>query len=360
MRDTQAAKAELAPVSQPDDILFDRIGSFLNAQGLSPDPAHYAFAFAALSAPEQPLGQAVARLSTQGIRLTRHDIERLGGRVIEGPPVVWPRHADATAGGDVAGDRVAPDPEVDTAMALVVETQQQVDGFAEIVRTMQDETRGFGRDLARSATTITQMAEIDEITRITSTMIGRIRESEVRLAIATAETTALRAKLIEARQSARRDVLTGLPNRRAFEEALAERTAAGGPHCLAICDIDGFKLVNDKHGHGVGDRVLTAIGRAIAADCAPHLVARHGGEEFTVLLSGLSLVDAAGLLDSVRATVAAKRYRDRDTDTALGTITFSAGITTIVDDEIAETAFARADRLLYRAKHLGRDRVCAS
>jgi diguanylate cyclase len=71
-------------------------------------------------------------------------------------------------------------------------------------------------------------------------------------------------------------------------------------------------------------------------------------------------VDAAGLLDSVRATVAAKRYRDRDTDTALGTITFSAGITAIVDDEIAETAFARADRLLYRAKHLGRDRVCAS
>jgi diguanylate cyclase len=363
MRDTQAAKAELAPVSQPDDILFDRIGSFLNEQGLSPDPAHYAFAFAALSAPEQPLGQAVARLSAQGIRLTRHDIKRLGGRVVEGPPVVWPRSADATAS-DVAQDGVgggaARNPKEDTAMALVAETQQQVDGFAEIVRTMQDETRGFGRDLARSATAIAQMAEIDEITRITSTMIGRIRESEVRLAIATAETTALRAKLAEARHSARRDVLTGLPNRRAFEEALAERDEGAGPHCLAICDIDQFKRVNDQHGHGVGDRVLTAIGRAIAADCAPHLVARHGGEEFAVLLSGLSLADAAGLLDTVRATVAGKRYRNRDTDAALGTITFSAGIIAIVDDEIAETAFARADRLLYRAKHLGRDRVCAS
>ena len=174
MRDTQAAKAELAPVSQPDDILFDRIGSFLNAQGLSPDPAHYAFAFAALSAPEQPLGQAVARLSAQGIRLTRHDIERLGGRVIEGPPVVWPRHADATAGGDVAGDRTAPDPEVDTAMALVVETQQQVDGFAEIVRTMQAETHGFGRELARSAASITQLAEIDEIVGTLAAVLRRL------------------------------------------------------------------------------------------------------------------------------------------------------------------------------------------
>ncbi len=354
MRDARAAK----PTSDtmPDDTLFERIGSFLDEQRLSPDPAHYAFAFAVLSAPGGPLADAVARLTEHGVRLTRNDIERLGGRVVDGPPLVRTRHG-ATAP-DAPND-AATQTEARTAIALVLETQQQVDGFARIMRTMQDETRGFGQDLAKSAKAITQMAEIDEITRITSSMITRIRDSEVRLAEATAETDALRTKLAEARDTARRDVLTGLPNRRAFEEAFAERDPEGGPYCLAVCDIDRFKHVNDLHGHGVGDRVLTAIGQAMASECAPHLVVRHGGEEFAVLLSGVDLADAAELLDSVRAAVAGKRYRNRETDTALGMITFSAGITAIRSDEPAETAFERADRLLYTAKEQGRDRVCA-
>jgi diguanylate cyclase len=363
MRILGLAKAIRTPAPCADDTLFERIGNFLDTQGLSADPAHYAFAFAALSAPEEPLGQAVARLSSQGVRLTRNDIERLGGRVVDGPPLALARARVADASEDTRPSTVPVtrlEDQVDAAaIALVTETQQQFDGFAEIVRTIRDETRGFGRDLARSAAAITQMVGIDEIAGITSAMIGRIRDSEVRLAIATAETDALRTKLAEARDSARRDVLTGLPNRRAFEEALAERSVNAGPHCLAMCDIDRFKRVNDVHGHGVGDRVLTAIGRAIATECAPHLAVRYGGEEFAVLLSGLTLVDATNLLDSVRATVAAKRFRNRDTDTPLGTITFSSGITAIGDDELAETAFARADRLLYTAKDLGRDQVCA-
>ncbi|MGA1799655.1 GGDEF domain-containing protein [Sphingomonas sp. 4RDLI-65] len=346
MRDARATKSISGPT--PRDILFDQIGSFLDKQGLSPDPAHYAFAFAVLSAPDRPLARAVAELTEDGVRLSRQDIERLGGQVVDGPPLSRPRTADQ-----------AVDETVDTAMALVVQTQQQVDGFAQMMRTMRDETRGFGRDLEKSAAAITQMAEIDEITRITTTMIGRIRDSEVRLAEATAEADALRAKLAEARESARRDMLTGLPNRRAFEEAFAERDPEAGPYCLAVCDIDRFKRVNDLHGHGVGDRVLTAIGQAMAAECAPHLVVRHGGEEFAVLLSGVGLADAAGLLDSVRATVAAKRFRNRDTDTPLGIVTFSAGITAIQGDETADAAFSRADRLLYVAKEQGRDQICA-
>ncbi len=345
MRDARAARSAAARV--PDEKLFDRIGSFLVTHGLSPDPVHYEFAFTVLSAPDSPLGKAVARLTENNVRLTRHDIERLGGRVVDGPPLVRIH--------DGAAPREA---DVDSAIALVTETQQQVDGFAEMMRTMHNETRGFGRDLAQSAAAITQMAEIDEITRITTTMIGRIRDSEVRLAQATAETDALRAKLAEARDTARRDVLTGLPNRRAFEEALAVRDVDGGPYCLAVCDIDRFKRVNDIHGHGVGDRVLTAIGQAIAAECAPHLVVRHGGEEFAVLIAGITLAEAAGLLDSVRATVAAKRFRNRDTDTSLGIMTFSAGITAIHADEPADAAFTRADRLLYMAKNQGRDRIC--
>ena len=332
--------------------LFDRIGRFLDAQGLSPAPPNYEFAFAALSAPDQPLGKAVATLTEQGVRLTKVDIEGLGWRVVDGPPLV---HASRTA---TTADRSASD-HADTANALVAQTEQQVDGVARMMRTIQDDTHDFGRDLARSAAAITQIEEIDEITQITSTMIARIHDSEVRLAAATAEVDALRAKLAEARDTARRDVLTGLPNRRAFDEALAQRVTVAGPYCIAVCDLDRFKRVNDVHGHSVGDRVLTAIGQAIAAECAPHLVVRYGGEEFAVLLCGVTLEDAATLFDIVRATVAQKRFRVRETNTALGTVTVSVGITAIHDDEPVETAFARADRLLYAAKDQGRDRICA-
>ncbi len=351
MADAQATK--LISGEGLQESLYDRIGRFLDEHGLSPDPAHYDFAYAVLSAPDQPLAIAVARLTDGDVRLSRHDIERLGGRVVDGAPTTRLRASEKA-------QVVAEDARVDSAISLVVETQHQVDDFAQIVRTMQDETRGFGQDLAKSAAAIMQIEEIDEITQITTTMIGRIHDSEVRLAEATAEADILRTKLVEARDIARRDMLTGLPNRRAFEEAFAERDLDAGPYCLAVCDIDRFKGINDLHGHCVGDRVLIAIGQALAGECAPHLVVRHGGEEFALLIKGITLADAAKLLDRVRATVAAKRYRNRDTDASLGSITFSAGITAIHTDETSSIAFSRADRLLYTAKEQGRDRICAA
>ena len=350
MRDVRVAGSIRG--ARPDTTLFERIGAFLDEQKLSPDPAHYAFAYAVMSAPGSELAAQVAALTQDGVRLTRSDIERLGGTVVDEPPSGRSRRTNGAADTN-------PDQTPDTAIALVIETQQQVDGFVQIVRTMQAETHGFGRELARSAASITQLAEIDEIAEITSAMIARIHDSEVRLAAATAETDSLRSKLIEARDTARRDVLTGLPNRRAFEEAFATRDRNAGPYCLALCDIDRFKRINDLHGHGVGDRVLTAIGQAMTAECAPHLVVRHGGEEFAVLIGGIALAEAADMLDAVRSTVAGKRFRNRETDTALGVITVSAGVTAIHADEAAETAFQRADQLLYTAKKNGRDRVCA-
>ncbi|MEG3084466.1 GGDEF domain-containing protein [Sphingomonas sp. PB2P12] len=351
MGDARAAK--LVSGANPRGSLYDRIGRFLDANGLSPDPAHYRFAYAVLSAPDQPLALAVARLTDGGVRLSRSDIERLGGQVVVGEPTAHRSASGPTQAVDVSTG-------VDEAISLVVETQHHVDGFTQIMRTMQDETRGFGRDLAKTAAAIRQIAEIDEITQITTTMLGRVRDSEVRLAAATAEADLLRAKLVEAHDIARRDMLTGLPNRRAFEEAFADRDRDAGPYCLAVCDIDRFKGVNDLHGHAVGDRVLVAIGQALSVECAPHLVVRHGGEEFALLIKGIALADAAAMLDRARAAVAAKRYRNRDTDAPLGSVTFSAGITAIHADETSDLAFARADRLLYTAKEQGRDCICAA
>lgn len=318
--------------------LYARIGAFLVAHRLSPDPLHYAFAHAALSGTDQALAAEVARLTDGGFRLTLADIMRLGGQVSSSRD----RHA-------------VPDP---TGPALAATAQAQVDGFTTIVRGMHTETKGFGRDLAASVAAIegTEADGRTEVARIAGAMIRRVRDSEERLAQATDEADALRAKLADATASARRDPLTGLGNRLALSEALDLRE---GTCCLALCDVDRFKAINDRHGHSVGDRVLSAIAETLALVCAGHLVTRHGGEEFAVLLTGTTIVQAAALIDEARAAVAARRFRTRDTDQAIGSVTFSAGVTAMRYDEAVEEVFDRADRLLYTAKAQGRDRTCA-
>ena len=329
---------------QEDGRLFAQVCAFLGAQGLGPEPANYAFAYAALTDPE--IANAVARLADGDVRLGRRDIEKLGGTLA-------PRAAQPP--------RPAPTLD-DHAAQLVAETQAQVDGFAELMRALRLETTGFGRELQQSAAAIRQQPAIegiDEIARVTGAMVARIRDAEVRLADATAETDALRAKLGEAQAMARRDPLTGLANRLALEEAFAAASASDAPRCLAVVDVDHFKRFNDDHGHGVGDRVLSAIGRGLEESCPGQLVARYGGEEFAVLIEDAPLVAAAAMLDDARAELARRQFRNRETGVPLRRITLSAGVVAVRRDDTLDSAVARADQLLYAAKAEGRDRVCA-
>ena len=328
------------------DDLYERIGAFLADQRLSVDPVNYAFAHHVLSDPNSPVAVAVAGLTDGGFRLQRSDIESLG--------------VEVAAGANNGSSSARAEQE---AQQLVADTHEQVNGFATMMRAMQDETRGFGRDLEQSAAAFSRgngVAGIEEIARITGTMLGRVRDAENRLAQATSEAETLRSKLAEANDSARRDALTGLPNRRAFEEAFTGRDVGGGPYCLALCDIDRFKRVNDDHGHAVGDRVLSAVGRTLMEECHDHLVFRYGGEEFAVLLKSVDLVSAATMLDGVRATIGGKRFRNRETDRPLGAITVSIGVTAVHHEEGPADALKRADSLLYTAKANGRNQVSAA
>jgi diguanylate cyclase len=338
MAGTSAVRAGTAGDSARD--LYERIGGFLFEHGLDPDPANFAFAHHLLADPEGPLARAVRAFTQDGARLTRRDVEALGGEA---------RAIDSDNGADRHAE------------GLVAQTQVHVQGFADIVTAMRAETEGFGRDLAASAAAISRSADkgarsimIDEVASITAAMLQRVRTAEARLESTTREANELRKKLEEARDNARRDPLTGLANRRAFEEAYAAQANAGAQLCIAVCDVDHFKSVNDRFGHAVGDRVLKAIGEALAAACDGQLVARYGGEEFAILFSGLSIDLARRTLDAARASVATKRYRLRESDERLGEITFSAGLTA-ARGESYTTVYQRADRLLYAAKTAGRN-----
>lgn len=335
--------------------LFVCVGELLRAQGLGPEPANYEFAYRLLARQDEAARRSVARLTVDGIRLTREEITAMGGNVVAGPGL-----ADAgTEAGAIADDR--PDEQDAAADRLVAQTRAQVEAVASMMRAMHDETVGFGRDLAQSAAAF----DVDgaplspgEVVRLTRAMIVRVTDAEAKLDRAAEETDLLRAELAEAQVTARRDPLTGLPNRRAFDEAFAAGTGPAG-RCLAVCDIDRFKRINDAFGHAVGDRVLSAVARILADACDGHLVTRQGGEEFAVLIADGDIGAALRMLDAARDTVGARRFRARDTDRSIGQVTFSAGIVTVGADETAEAALARADRLLYRAKADGRDQVLA-
>ncbi|ONF96562.1 GGDEF domain-containing protein [Sphingomonas jeddahensis] len=329
--------------------LFKAIGAFLTEHRLSPDPAHYSFAHQVLSDPNGPLAQAVARLTDGGVRLMQQDIVELGGVAVPGRPITLPDP-----------DHHSPDPAKDAAM-VVARTEQQMSSFAATVRSIHAETSGFGRDLAASAAAMRQAdpaAALDHITHLTGIMIERVHDAERRLAAAESETNALREALEEARGTARRDPLTDLANRRAFDEAFAA-VPPNTPVVIALCDIDHFKRVNDEFGHAVGDRVLRAVGQTLASEGAEAgaLVARYGGEEFAFLMTDIGVTAARTVIERARSAVAGKRFRSRETDMPIGEVTISAGIAGGHATDAREALYARADAALYRAKAAGRNRV---
>jgi diguanylate cyclase (GGDEF)-like protein len=159
------------------------------------------------------------------------------------------------------------------------------------------------------------------------------------------------------RRLAMTDDLTGLPNRRgildALERGLAAHREDGRPLSVAVFDIDHFKRINDAHGHHGGDRVLEAIAAiARARTPAGGRVGRFGGEEFLLVLPGMTAEGAHDVAEALRRAIA--------DDAGLGgeaRVTISLGVAEALAGERGETLLRRADDALYRAKREGRDRT---
>lgn len=193
-------------------------------------------------------------------------------------------------------------------------------------------------------------------------MLRRTRDIEKQMLRSEAQTRALKRRLDEVRRSAEEDHLTGLPNRRAFEAVFEEefRIARASTEvlCVAFCDIDHFKRINDEHGHDAGDRVLKVVAECLARESDDRChVARHGGEEFVALFRGGTIEQTRERLDALREQLAARRLVNRANDMPFGQVTFSAGIADVFACGDPRSALRAADAALYRAKQGGRNRI---
>lgn len=162
-------------------------------------------------------------------------------------------------------------------------------------------------------------------------------------------------------RAAHTDVLTGLHNRRYFNEALAqfmrEFGRIGRPIGLLVLDLDHFKSINDTYGHDIGDEVLRAVSRCIADYCRHHdIVARLGGEEFAVVVPNMNETDLRGFADRLRQAV---ERLSLDVGNVRLRITMSVGIAVARREEEPASLCKRADVNLYAAKEAGRNRICA-
>lgn len=164
--------------------------------------------------------------------------------------------------------------------------------------------------------------------------------------------------LSEVERLATRDGLTGLANRRLFEESLEREVARaqrrGSPVALVALDVDHFKEVNDTLGHPAGDAVLREVGRALTENTkASDLPARYGGDEFVVLLPDCSGLDAVTVAERLRSEVAARMTTVK--------VSVSAGAAALPENADDGTGLvAAADAALYEAKRAGRDRSARS
>ena len=157
------------------------------------------------------------------------------------------------------------------------------------------------------------------------------------------------------------DALTGLLNRRRMTESIDKEFA----HCkrvfrplsLIICDIDRFKLINDRYGHDVGDKVLKGVGKVFSSLRDYDSVARWGGEEFIVLLPDTDHSIAMKVAERLRAGVAASVIAVGDAPIP---VTMTFGVAQINPGETWQSALVRADQALYSGKECGRNRVMAS
>ena len=258
----------------------------------------------------------------------------------------------------------------DLLKAYQQDMQKLVTSLFEKINGMTRKTQSFSGALEEYQSVLQENPDIDTVAGLISNLIDDT-ESVLQanesmgsmLDSMNEEADTLRENLQTLNTAAFSDQLTGIPNRRAFDNNLEELYDLYQDEkqifSLLLIDIDHFKKFNDTYGHAVGDRVLTYVASILKGGVkGDDRVARYGGEEFVILLPNTDYEGAIAVGNHVREKVAGKKLVAGDGKTSYGNVTISIGAALISDNDDMESIVQRADKGLYLAKEKGRNQVC--
>jgi diguanylate cyclase len=260
-------------------------------------------------------------------------------------------------------------------------------GNAEILKEVQKETQKLFQDIFKATLTTNDAAsdysgklheygknlenadELSQIKNLVQDIIEDTHKMEAssqhlnqKLDEATLQIEQLNAKLEKTEKEVLQDPLTGLNNRKAFDQKLEELCLGFAQEessfSVIMLDIDYFKKFNDQYGHQIGDEVLSLVGWHLKENLkGKDFPSRYGGEEFVVLLPDTKMDKACIVAEHLREGLSKKKFKVKKTGKVLGNITASMGVSQMRRQDTAASVVERADSALYLAKKSGRNAV---
>jgi len=234
------------------------------------------------------------------------------------------------------------------------ELDQGMEGYEQVLKSCEERLQ--------------QDPDINTLNQLVSSLVSETQKSRTMHKQAQKNISELNDEIEEMQQCLERlseealeDALTGVANRRAFDRELDKMLNSNHKkqeHCLLLLDIDRFKLVNDKHGHLVGDRVLRFVAQMIKKSVKGRdFVARFGGEEFAIIFPNTDYQGGISVANTVIQTVANQKLTLNKQGLKLGKVTLSGGLSMVREGDTAHSLIERADQCLYQAKSNGRNAV---
>lgn len=322
----------------------DSVLKTLKQLGLAPLPRNYEFLYDLYKdASPETLQQVIAKLG-------QHPPQESFDRLIES-------HADVTATGKArAKQRESSATLARVSVDLAVLLKDEIDRL----QGFNDEIDAQGKKLASQAYEQTVLFELSK--NIADTISNNIIQGEVvlkKLHETNAELERVRGELTTFKRLSHVDALTDLNNRRYFDDVLGRLYSLEGIEdtALLLLDLDYFKDINDTFGHQTGDNVLRKVGELLKGHVRDtDLVARTGGEEFGIVLFGMTRARIIEIAERLRHVIAAARVQADQAGAPL-TITTSIGVCIMADAKTHEQLYQFADEALYMSKQNGRNRV---
>ncbi|CAB1059673.1 hypothetical protein D1BOALGB6SA_4435 [Olavius sp. associated proteobacterium Delta 1] len=240
--------------------------------------------------------------------------------------------------------------------------------------TLDTENQQYNQKIMKQSEKIEQITFLDDIKKIKQALIQEIEQmretvkekqsrDSIKLDSLSRQVNTLNNQLEKARAESVTDGLTGIYNRKAFddqiEELVEKNTISRAPFSLLMMDIDDFKKINDKYGHQTGDRVILAvISKCRQSIRGEDFLARYGGEEFAIILPGASLKNAVNKANYICNSIAATRYCLEDVPgSPTLSVTISIGVSCHQRADTVAAVTHRADKALYAAKYAGKNCV---